>query len=82
VLARNWRVLPAQFGMPAQSHVLAELIRVAGFEAIQYHSTKGPGLGLVERGPGLHDIATSSREPDLLNRPLRTRTVGGVGLEG
>jgi hypothetical protein len=41
VLLHNWRVLPVQFGLPAQSHVLSELIRAAGFEAIFYRSTKG-----------------------------------------
>lgn len=43
VALHNWRVLPVQFGLPAQSHILAELIKSAGFEAIQYQSTKGGG---------------------------------------
>ena len=47
VLAHNWRMLPIQFGLPAQSHVLAELIRAAGFEGILYRSTKGPGKCLA-----------------------------------
>ncbi len=47
VLTNNWRVLPIQFGLPAQSHILAELIRAAGFEAILYQSTKGPGKCLA-----------------------------------
>lgn len=47
VLANNWRVLPVQFGLPAPSHILAELIRAAGFEAILYRSTKGPGKCLA-----------------------------------
>ena len=42
-LKNNWRTLPVQFGLPSQSHILAELIRAAGFEAILYKSTKGPG---------------------------------------
>jgi len=42
VLTSNWRTLPVQFGLPASGHVLAELIRAAGFEAILYRSTKGP----------------------------------------
>lgn len=37
----NWRTLPIQFGLPAPSHIIAELIRAAGFEAIVYQSTKG-----------------------------------------
>lgn len=47
VLAHNWRVQPAQFGLPARSHVLAELVRAAGFEAILYMSTMGPGKCLA-----------------------------------
>lgn len=47
VLMHNWRLLPVQFGLPAQSHVLAELIRAAGFEAILYPSTKGAGKCLA-----------------------------------
>lgn len=43
VTKQNWRVLPIQYGLPSQSHVLAELIRTAGFEAIQYQSSKGSG---------------------------------------
>lgn len=43
LLERNWRVLPVQFGLPAHSHVIAELIRAAGYEGILYRSTKGNG---------------------------------------
>lgn len=39
----NWRTLPVQFGLPAPSHVIAELVRAAGYEAILYRSTKGGG---------------------------------------
>ena len=42
-LETNWRTLPVQFGLPASSHTLAELIREAGFEGIKYRSTKGRG---------------------------------------
>lgn len=54
VLKNNWRTLPIQFGLPSQSHILAELIRAAGFEAILYQSTKGPGNCLAIF-PGLMD---------------------------
>ena len=47
VLAQNWRTLPVQFGLPAPSHTLAELIRASGFEAILYRSTKGSGRCLA-----------------------------------
>jgi RES domain len=47
VLKRNWRIRPIQYGLPAHSHILAELIRAAGFEAILYQSTKGPGKCLA-----------------------------------
>ncbi len=43
VVEYNWRMLPVQFGLPAHSHILAELIRAAGFEAILYPSSKGGG---------------------------------------
>lgn len=46
-LNSNWRTLPVQFGLPAKSHILAELIRAAGFEAILYKSTQGPGKCLA-----------------------------------
>ncbi|MFZ0871549.1 MAG: RES family NAD+ phosphorylase [Rhodanobacter sp.] len=42
-LDRNWRVLPAQFGLPSPSQILAGLVLDAGFEAIRYPSTKGGG---------------------------------------
>lgn len=47
VLTQNWRTLPVQFGLPAPSHTLAELIRAASFEAILFHSTKGSGRCLA-----------------------------------
>ena len=43
----NWRASPMQFGLPAQSQTIAELIRAAGFESILYKSTKGPGQCLA-----------------------------------
>lgn len=43
VLVVNWRSLPAQFGNPAVSQILAGLILDAGYEAIRYPSTKGDG---------------------------------------
>lgn len=43
----NWRTLPVQFGLPAPSQILAELIRAADFEAIAYPSTKGGGTCLA-----------------------------------
>lgn len=39
----NWRMWPAQFGLPAPSHILADFVRQAGFEGILYRSSKGPG---------------------------------------
>lgn len=42
-LVVNWRVMPAQFGIPAVSQILAGLIIDAGYEAIRYPSTKGDG---------------------------------------
>lgn len=42
-LVVNWRILPAQFGTPAVSQILAGLIIDAGYEAIRYPSTKSSG---------------------------------------
>ena len=43
----------------------------------------GQREGLVVQGPGLHHVRENFVErADLLNRPLRTRTVGGVGAGG
>lgn len=41
VAVENWRIKPIQFGIPAESQILAELIRAAGFEAIVYKSAQG-----------------------------------------
>jgi hypothetical protein len=43
----NWRVLPIQFGLPAPSQILSELIRAADFEAIAYQSSKSGGTCLA-----------------------------------
>lgn len=43
----NWRALPIQFGLPAHSHVLADLIRHAGYEGVLYPSSKGTGRCLA-----------------------------------
>lgn len=41
VAVHNWRMRPVQFGLPAPSQILAELIRAAGFEGILYKSSLG-----------------------------------------
>lgn len=43
MVEHNWRQMPVQFGLPAPTHILAELLRAAEFEAVLYRSTKGPG---------------------------------------
>jgi RES domain len=43
VTLQNWRILPVQYGLPSNSQILAGLIKSAGFEAIQFKSTKGAG---------------------------------------
>jgi RES domain len=43
----NWRVLPIQFGLPAPSQIMSELIRAADFEAIAYQSSKSGGVCLA-----------------------------------
>lgn len=47
VVKHNWRVWPMQFGLPAPSQTLAELIKAVGYEGIVYPSSKGPGRCLV-----------------------------------
>lgn len=46
-VSHNWRMLPVQYGLPAPSQVLAEMVRAAGFEAILYSSTKAGELCLA-----------------------------------
>lgn len=65
VLKHNWRTLPVQFGLPTQSHTLAELIRAAGFEAILYRSTKGPGQCLAV----FPDLLNSASFVELVDTP-------------
>lgn len=57
VLEFNWRQNPIQFGLPAQSQVLAEFIRAAGFEGICYQSSKGPGQCLAVFPDRLQDAS-------------------------
>jgi len=47
VFKHNWRIEPRQFGLPSPSQSLAELIYAAGFEAVLYQSSKGPGKCLA-----------------------------------
>lgn len=55
VLKFNWRIAPIQFGLPSPSQILAELIRAAGFEAILFQSSKGPGKCLAVFPDNLFD---------------------------
>jgi len=68
----NWRVWPAQFGLPGPSHILAELIRAADFEAIAYQSSKGDGVCLavfVDRlAPGSFIEITGDAPPEAIKR--------------
>ncbi len=62
----NWRALPVQFGLPAHSHVLADLIRHAGYEGILYPSSKGSGRCLAVFPEALREgafIALQDRPP-------------------
>ncbi|MEI8324455.1 MAG: hypothetical protein WCH44_03665 [Betaproteobacteria bacterium] len=52
VVNHNWRVLPLQFGLPSQSHILADLVRAAGFEGLLYQSSKGPARRRQRRSAG------------------------------
>ena len=68
----NWRMWPSQFGLPAPSHILAELIRAADFEAIAYQSSKGDGVCLavfVDRlAPGSFIEISGAAPPEAIRR--------------
>ena len=80
VLKHNWRTLPIQFGLPTQSHTLAELIRAAGFEAILYRSTKGPGR-CVALYPDLLDSASFVELADPPPGAVKYRRLDGDSAE-
>ena len=46
-----------QFGLPAPSQTMAELIKAAGYEGILYPSSKGPGRCLVVFPENLSDLS-------------------------
>ena len=55
IVKNNWRIWPMQFGIPAPSQTMAELIKAAGYEGILYPSNKGPGRCLVVFPENLSD---------------------------
>jgi RES domain-containing protein len=57
IVKNNWRVWPMQFGIPAPSQTMAELIKAAGYEGILYPSSKGPGRCLAVFPENLSDAS-------------------------
>lgn len=57
IVKNNWRIWPIQFGIPAPSQTMAELIKAAGYEGILYPSSKGPGKCLVVFPENLSDLS-------------------------
>ena len=57
IVKNNWRIWPMQFGIPAPSQTMAELIKAAGYEGILYPSSKGPGRCLVVFPENLSDLS-------------------------
>lgn len=57
IVKNNWRIWPIQFGIPAPSQTMAELIKAAGYEGILYPSSKGPGKCLVVFSENLSDLS-------------------------
>lgn len=57
LVKNNWRVWPMQFGIPAPSQTMAELIKATGYEGILYPSSKGPGRCLVVFPENLSDLS-------------------------
>jgi hypothetical protein len=43
LLQVNWRMWPTQYELPAPSQIFGDLVRLAGYEAISYGSTKSQG---------------------------------------
>ena len=70
VLKHNWRLQPIQFGLPAPSHIIAEIIRAAGFEAILYRSSKGSGKCLAV----FPDLLASGSLIELTDEPPSSQT--------
>jgi hypothetical protein len=68
----NWRALPQQFDVPANSQVFGKLLRDAGFEAVLYPSTKGPKRCLAVF---VENFENSSSKIELCDRyPSEVRT--------
>jgi hypothetical protein len=78
VFEKNWRVSPAQFGLPAVSHLLAGLILDAGFEAILYPSTKGGGRCLAIFP---HSLASDRSHVQLANEAPSGVTLARLDLD-
>lgn len=57
IVKNNWRIWPIQFGIPAPSQTMAELIKSAGYEGILYPSSKGSGRCLVIFPENLSDLS-------------------------
>jgi len=57
IVKNNWRIWPIQFGIPAPSQTMADLIKAAGYEGIIYPSSKGPGKCLVVFPENLSDLS-------------------------
>lgn len=57
IVKNNWRVWPMQFGIPAPSQTMAELIKAAGYEGILYPSSKGTGKCLAVFPENLSDLS-------------------------
>lgn len=71
VTKQNWRILPAQFGLPAPSHIVAKLIRDAGYAAILFNSSKGPGKCMAI----FPDKLTDSSYIELTDKALSSNTI-------
>ena len=80
VLKFNWRIAPVQFGLPSPSQILGELVRAAGFEAILFQSSKGPGKCLAVFPDNLFDgsfINLTDTPPDgVTHRRLDATSAG------
>ena len=80
---KQWRWLQVRLRGLGQSEDANPGAAAGAVQRVVENARPGQREGAVVQGPGLHHVRENFVEQaDLLNRPLRTRTVGGVGAGG
>jgi RES domain len=79
LLDEDWRVMPAQLGLPSNSQVFGKLLRDAKFEGVLFNSTRGAGECLAIFVENLNDESyvelTDDPPRTVLNRRLDKNTL-------